>query len=65
MIQSILFLRSKWTLPDAIKWLEDHGYGHSKVDTTKRHYRFRQTAPTFGKYRTLKLGHGVEFILGF
>ncbi len=63
-IQSILFRRSKFTIPEAITWLRLHGHTFAKVDTTTNFYRFRQYTPRPGeKYRTQKITDGVEFVV--
>jgi len=66
-IQSILFDKKKWSIPEAINWLELHGHEHYKIDITKDKYRFRQYNPQPEEYyRTIKIGHrGIEFIIGF
>jgi len=62
VVQSVLLKRSQFTLPEAVKWLEKHGYTHHKVDATPEYYRFRQHDPHHLealKYRarTIKLGN--------
>ena len=57
--QSVIFERSKWTLPRAKKWLKKHKYKTTKVDTTAKFFRFRQMNPNqFKKFRTLSIGRG-------
>lgn len=44
-VQSILFMKSDWTLKDCKKWLKEHKFSKSKVDETDDYYRFRQKNP--------------------
>jgi len=64
MLQTILFPRSKFTLPMAMKWLEEHRHKHHKVDITDHFLRFRQSPPGFKKYYTKTLENGVELVYG-
>jgi hypothetical protein len=63
MLQTILFPRKFFTLPEAILWLTTHNYRHSKVDITTNFLRFRQHEPTsHGNYYTVTLKNGVEMV---
>lgn len=71
-IQSILFTKGNkdsenhWTQKKAEKWLEEHKYKHTKVDSTKGHLRYRQFDPISGFiYRIKSIGKGVKFVLAF
>ncbi len=67
-IQSILFDRSIFKLPEAMQWISDHGYQSNglNLDITKQKYRFRQQEPLEGaRYRTKKIADGIEFIFEF
>jgi len=45
-VQSILFQRDKWTLYDALAWIEDHPeFTRNKVDLTEDYIRIRQHDP--------------------
>lgn len=64
-IQSIIFDRKKWTLERAKKWLDKHFY-RDDPDIKENHYRFRQIEPNkFKSFRTMDIGDGISFILGF
>jgi hypothetical protein len=64
-VQSVLFDREKWTPKKAVKWLDKHQHVHYKIDATEHHLRFRQVTPDPShSYFTLKLGHGVKYIMG-
>jgi hypothetical protein len=54
MLQTVLFPKDKFSLEKASKWLEEHKYKHSKVDTTEHFHRFRQMPPTGHKFYTRK-----------
>lgn len=65
-IQSIIFLRTKWTKQKAINWLIEHNHKHNKVHITKNFYRFRQYEPIMGeKYRLIKLAklQGIKYVI--
>lgn len=54
-LQTLIFLKSDWTIKEAKKYLKHHGYKTS-VDEKVNSYRFRQIEPKQGKkyeYRTL------------
>jgi len=60
-VQSVLLRRSHFTLLEAKKWLEKHGYSHRKVDVTPAYFRFRQRDPgpleaLHWRARTVQLG---------
>lgn len=64
MIQSVLFHQEIWTLDDAIKWLDSHGFIHPKVDESANYLRFRQAWPMPGsRYTTVDLGKGIKMIM--
>ena len=48
VIQSILFDNARWTISDAIRWLDVHGFMRSKVDLGPTYHRFRQVDPLSG-----------------
>lgn len=55
-LQTLIFLKSDWTLQQARNYLKHHGYLHRDVDIKTNSYRFRQIEPKHGKkyeYRTL------------
>lgn len=64
-IQSVLFDKTKWTIPQARHWLSSHGFVFIKVHTTEHYHRFRQYDPRKEKYRTQKIGNGIEYVIGY
>ena len=63
MIQTILFPRKLFSVPEAMHWLESHKYNHHKIDKTANFYRFRQIAPTsHSSYYTITLKNGIELV---
>jgi hypothetical protein len=68
-IQSVLFDKDKYTLKEAVRFLINHNYRHSKVDETENFYRFRQIDPYMlaGEgYKTVvtkNIGDGIKFII--
>jgi hypothetical protein len=63
VIQSVLFDREKWSLPEAKAWLQKHKL-KTDVDAKPNHFRFRQMEPRKGsKYRTIEHGGGIEFVV--
>jgi hypothetical protein len=69
MIQSIIFNKKYgWTIPNASKWIIDHGYKLMKIHETKDSIRIRQEVPSKNvNYRTIKLGEntGVSFVVEY
>jgi hypothetical protein len=64
-VQSLLFLRTKWTPAAAKKWLSAHGYKTPAVDKTADYYRYRQSPPfnfRKGTFRTITLGAAARGI---
>jgi hypothetical protein len=69
-IQSILFNKNLYTLPQAKKWISDHGYKttfYGKLaDITENYYRFRQQSPKkYNTYRTKEISKGIMLVLGY
>lgn len=68
-IQSVIFKKKFWTLPESIKWLKDHNM-KTNLDEKTQTYRFRQTEPEqYTKFRIIKEhsenGKLIEFVIGF
>ena len=68
-IQSILIPKSKYSLKDSIRWIEDNGFKIDKIPrVTSKYYRFRQEAPDYVKYHyiTKHIGDlGIDIIIGY
>ena len=66
-VQAILFDKSLWKQKHAKLWVRDHGYKQLKpVHITQKKFRYRIKDPRrFKKYRTKKVGIGIDLILGF
>jgi hypothetical protein len=67
-VQSVIFLRSAFSVAKARAWLKAHNYKYGgKVDTTLRYHRFRQLPPsTYPRYRIRSIGNGhVKLVLGY
>lgn len=65
-IQSILFLKSAWSLPEVVRWLRDHGKATRKIDISPTYYRARQIPPSqFRRMRIVKpKGSTIHLIVG-
>ena len=66
-IQSVRFLKSKWTQKHAKDWVKHHGYKTSVKPNPqyKNHWAFRQVQPEKLKhYHTKQLSNGVSLIIG-
>ena len=70
LVQSVVFKKSKYSLEEAKKWLEENKYKDKGVDEKKDFWRFRQLNPMtvkrkgFGHYITKPLENsGVELII--
>lgn len=65
-VQSVLFIKDQWTLPEARKWMRDHGFKVGKVHDTKKFHRFRQFDPDPNmKHRLKNLPNGIVLLLEF
>lgn len=72
ILQSVLLNRNRFTLSQAVKYMEIHNLKVKKVDETEHFYRFRQVAPStlmkqgYNKMRTKVIVPGeVEFIFAY
>lgn len=57
VVQSVIFNKYYYTLPQMLEWLEKYNYLNVKrVDITKNYFRFRQSEPKKNrKYRIYKI----------
>jgi len=63
-VQSVLVPKQKFTLHQAVKWVENNNFVVLKVDSATNFWRFRQVNPKRGaEYRMKKLKNGVELVL--
>lgn len=63
-VQSLLFDRSEYTVPQAKAWARGHGFKSSKVDLKPETIRLRQESPSkFETFRTKSFGHGVRAVV--
>ena len=72
IIQSVIFKKSAYTIPDAISWLNNHHMKTIKIDITSNFYRCRQIKPLdlknlgFTHYITKKIDDGnIELIIAY
>lgn len=72
VVQSVLFKKSKYSLPEAKKWLKDNKYKSPKVDETENMLRFRQLSPDvvdakgYTEYHNKPLGlSGIELVIAY
>ena len=67
-LQSVLFSKNYFNKREALKYCNELGYNHEKIDETENFYRFRQIDPDllrrygFNKYHTKQLNNGVDLI---
>lgn len=65
-IQSVIFDKSYWTIPESRQWLKAHRIKPLKRHTTKRFYRYRIHEPSdFQRIRTKKTSDGLDLLIGF
>ena len=66
-IQAVLFEKRLWTTAQARSWLKKHHIKPmKKTHSTNLWYRYRIRDPDqFRRMRVIKLGNGLEFIIGF
>ena len=72
VVQSVLFKKDKYSLPEAKKWLKDNKYKSPKVDETENMLRFRQLSPSvvdkkgYTEYHNKPLGlSGIELVIAY
>jgi hypothetical protein len=65
-VQSVIFSKVRWTVPEARAWLQRFGARSEKLHVTDNFYRFRQFDPDSKKnrYQTTKIPQypGIEII---
>jgi DNA adenine methylase len=70
-VQSVLFLKSKWTESTATDWLLENSYKIKKVDITEKYLRFRQINPDYLKrlgythFVNKMIGRGINLIIAY
>jgi CheY-like chemotaxis protein len=63
-VQSLLFSGDRYTVRQAQRWAQDHGYKYGSVDTTENYHRLRQFQPAHDQpCRTIEFGHGIQAIV--
>lgn len=63
-VQSLMFDVGRYTLRQAQRWAQDHGFRYGAVDTTARYHHLRQFQPKYGQpCRTIDMGHGIQAIV--
>lgn len=63
-VQSLLFDRAEYTVPQAKAWARGHGFKSSKVDLKPETIRLRQEPPAkFETFRTKSFGHGIRAVV--
>ena len=64
-VQSVVFDKPHFTVPEAIKWLQRHDFKHPKVDETDNKLRFRQEPPHFDSFFTKRIRKHISLIIGY
>jgi hypothetical protein len=68
-VQSLLFLKSKWSITSASKWLRDHNYNVPNAESSGEYHRFRQHPPfqyQKNTFRTITFGaarNGIKAVI--
>lgn len=64
-VQSVLIPTDSFTMRQARKWVDEHGYADHGVDETDQYYRFRQFDPDKRHgYRTIEFGDsGIKAVI--
>ncbi|MCX7611852.1 MAG: phage portal protein [Ignavibacterium sp.] len=66
-IQTLIFSKKYFTLEEAKKWIEEHGFVDNGVDETENSYRFRQRDPEDfdpESFRTITIDTGIKAVVG-
>ena len=68
VVQSVLFLKSKYTKPKAEKWLRENNFKIKKVDTTESLHRYRQLDPKLFDDKSFRMrkikGNDIKLVVG-
>jgi len=70
-VQSVIFLKSKWTETTASDWLLENSYKIKKEDVTEKYLRFRQINPDYLKrvgythFVNKDIGKGIHLIIAY
>lgn len=61
-VQSLLFSKDRYTVPQAKRWAQDHGFKYGSIDEGHGDFiHLRQFAPEHGRpCATVDFGHGIE-----
>lgn len=63
-VQSLLFPKDKFTIPESRKWARDHNFSVKKAVTEGNFRRLRILDPNeCGSIRTMKFGRGIRALL--
>lgn len=62
-VQSLLFSTRKYSVGQAKRWAQDHGYKYGAVDTTESYHRLRQFEPDGRPCRTIDFGRDIRAIV--
>ncbi len=65
-IQSVIFEKDKYTVPEALAYLKHHNLKPIKAPhITEEYIRMRVDTPHYKKYITKDLKNGIKAIIGF
>ena len=65
-IQSVIFEKDKYTVPEAMAYLKHHNLKPIKAPhITENYIRMRVDMPHFKNYITKSMGDGIKAIIGF
>jgi hypothetical protein len=72
IVQSVIFHKDKYSIPEAKKWLKSNGYNCPKIDEEINTYRFRQISPVtikkkgYTEYHNKTLGEsGIILVIAY
>ena len=65
-VQSIIFKKKYYKVPEAKRWLFKHNYRNDDVDIKKNYIRFRQQPPSlFGHYFIKNITPSIKYVIGY
>ena len=68
VVQSVLFMKNKYTKSKAEKWLRENNFKVKKVDTTESLHRYRQLNPKLFDDKSFRMrkikGNEIKLVVG-
>lgn len=61
---TVLVPKNKFTIRDAVNWVNNNNFKTTKIDISDNYYRFRQSVPrNYARYYSKKLRNGIVLVM--